>query len=63
MRSRYLTTLAVVLAVIMGISVCGCNKEEPVREDTAPTESVEPAIKYVPPRKPVVEEPVRLQQK
>ncbi|MHC4098117.1 MAG: hypothetical protein ACYSU3_18920 [Planctomycetota bacterium] len=29
MRSRYLTTLAVVISVIMGISFGGCKKEEP----------------------------------
>lgn len=32
MRSRYLTTLAVVIAVIIGISLCGCKKEESVKK-------------------------------
>lgn len=31
MRSRYLTTLAVVIAVIIGISLCGCKKEDSSR--------------------------------
>jgi hypothetical protein len=31
MGSRYLTTLAVVIAVIIGISLCGCKKEEPLK--------------------------------
>ena len=31
MRSRYLTTLAVVIAVIIGISLCGCRKEDSPR--------------------------------
>ena len=41
MRSRYLTTLAVVIAVIIGVSFGGYKKRESVRQDTAPAESVE----------------------
>lgn len=39
MRSRYLTTLAVVIAVIIGVGVCGCKKDETVDEETSPEES------------------------
>lgn len=55
MRSRYMTALAVVIAVIIGISLCGCKKEEPVREDTAPVESVEeePQKEEILPKEPV----------
>jgi len=55
MRSRYMTTLAVVIAVIIGIGLCGCKKEEPVREDTTPTESIEeePKVEESLPKEPV----------
>jgi len=41
MRSRYLTTLAVVIAVIIGVSFGGYKKRESGRQDTTPAKSVE----------------------
>ena len=41
MKRQYLTTLAVVVAVIAGIGLCGCKKEGPVKEDSATTESLD----------------------
>ncbi len=52
-RSRVITAgLVTLVGVMIGVGVYGCKKEEPVREDTAPTESVvqEPAREYSPPK-------------
>ncbi len=44
--------LVALVGTMIGVGVYGCKKEEPVREDTAPTESVvqEPAREYTPPK-------------
>ena len=51
--------LVALVGTMIGVGVYGCKKEEPVREDTAPTESVEPVEEYTPPIEPIVQEPVR----
>ncbi len=40
MKSRYLTTLTVVMAVVIGFSLNSCKKEEPGSDDTSSAESV-----------------------
>jgi len=46
------TVFLSLVGAIIGFGVYGCKKEEPVSEDTAPTESVvqEPAREYTPPK-------------
>ncbi len=51
------TVFLSLVGAIIGVSVYGCKKEEPVTEDTAPTESVEPSREYTPPKEPIVQEP------
>jgi dipeptidyl aminopeptidase/acylaminoacyl peptidase len=53
------TVFLSVVGAIIGFGVYGCKKEEPVREDTAPTESVEeaPSREYTPPIESDKQEP------
>ena len=51
--------LVALVGTIIGVGVYGCKKEEPVRRDTAPTESVEeaPVREDTPPIESIVQEP------
>ncbi|MHC4460379.1 MAG: hypothetical protein ACYS30_03000, partial [Planctomycetota bacterium] len=60
MKPQYLTTLAALISAIIVVGVYGCKKEEPVREDTAPIESVEEEPKK---EESLPKEPVSLEEK
>lgn len=46
--------LVALVGTIIGVGVYGCKKEEPQKQDTSPTVSVEqePAREYTPPKEP-----------